>query len=208
MVNKLVTQGAEVLNDRTGFIHVSGHPARGELKRMYEWVRPKIAVPVHGEARHIHEHAKFARELGVPIAIEPTNGVVINLTAETPSIVGLVEWGYLALDGTTFIDSNSGVIRTRRKIRDDGFVIVSVVMDKKGQLAGTPMISAPGCLDEKDDTELLATLRDEVKEAVAKAARGGSKGRQLDESIRGAVRKLIRDELGKKPVLDVHIHSM
>lgn len=208
MVNKLITQGAEVMNDRTGFIHVSGHPARGELKRMYEWVRPKIAVPVHGEARHIHEHAKFARDLGVPIAIEPSNGVVINLTAEVPSIVGLVEWGYLALDGNTFIDSNSAVIRTRRKIRDDGFVIISVVMDKKGQLAGAPMISAPGCLDEKEDTELLNALRDEVKEAVAKTARGGGKGRMLDESIRGAVRKLIRDELGKKPVLDVHVHSM
>ena len=208
MANKLVTMGAEVMNDRTGFIHVSGHPARGELKRMYEWVRPKISVPVHGEARHIHEHALFARELGVPIAIEPTNGVVINLTAAKPGIVGMVEWGYLALDGSTFIDSNSGVIRTRRKIRDDGFVIASIVMDKKGQLALPPMISAPGCLDDNDDKELLETLRDEVAEAVAKATRGGNKGRQLDESVRGVIRKLIRDELGKKPVLDVHIHSM
>jgi ribonuclease J len=208
MANKLVTMGAEVMNDRTGFIHVSGHPARGELKRMYEWVRPKISVPVHGEARHIHEHALFARELGVPIAIEPTNGVVINLTAAKPGIVGMVEWGYLALDGSTFIDSNSGVIRTRRKIRDDGFVIASIVMDKKGQLALPPMISAPGCLDDNDDKELLETLRDEVAEAVAKATRGGNKGRQLDESVRGVIRKVIRDELGKKPVLDVHIHSM
>lgn len=208
MANKLVTMGAEVMNDRTGFIHVSGHPARGELKRMYEWVRPKISVPVHGEARHIHEHALFARELGVPIAIEPTNGVVINLTAAKPGIVGMVEWGYLALDGSTFIDSNSGVIRTRRKIRDDGFVIASIVMDKKGQLALPPMISAPGCLDDNDDKELLETLRDEVAEAVAKATRGGNKGRQLDESVRGVIRKVIRDELGKKPVLDVHIHNM
>lgn len=207
MVNKLVSQGAEVINDRTGFIHVSGHPCRGELERMYRWVRPKIAVPVHGEARHIHEHAKFALELQVPVAIEPTNGVVINLSASTPAIVGKVGWGYLALDGTSFIDSNSGVIRTRRKIRDDGYIIASVVMNKKGELVGAPMISAPGCLDDKDDKDLIATLRDEVAEAVAKASRGG-KGRQLDESIRAALRKLIRDELGKKPVLDVHIHSM
>lgn len=175
---------------------------------MYQWVRPKIAVPVHGEARHIHEHAHFARELGVGIAIEPTNGVVINLSAEKPGIVGRVEWGYLALDGNTFIDSNSSVIRTRRKIRDDGCIVVSVVMDKKGQLACPPLISAPGCLDDNDDEELLTALRDEVFEAIAKATRGGSKGRMLDESIRGAIRKMIRDELGKKPVLDVHIHSM
>ncbi len=208
MANKLVSMGAEVMNDRTGFIHVSGHPCRGELQRMYEWVRPKISVPVHGEARHIHEHALFAKSLGVPTAIEPTNGVVVNLTAEHPGIVGMVEWGYLALDGTSFIDSNSGVIRTRRKIRDDGFVIVSVVMDKKGQLAAPPMISAPGCLDSIEDKDLIAVMREEVSEVVRKAGRGGSKGRQLDESIRGVIRKIVREELGKKPVLDVHIHSM
>ena len=208
IVNKLVTMGAEVINDRTGFIHVSGHPCRGELERMYALVRPKIAVPVHGEARHIHEHARFAREQQVPITIEPTNGVVINLTAPTPGIIGKVEWGYLALDGTSFIDSNSSVIRTRRKIRDDGFLVVSLVLGKKGDLAMPPMISAPGCLDDIEDKELIDSMKADITEAVAKAHRGGNKGRQLDESIRGVVRKIIRDELGKKPVLDVHIHSM
>lgn len=207
MVNKLVALGAEVMNDRTGFIHVSGHPARGELERMYQLVRPQIAVPVHGEARHIHEHAKFARELQVPVAIEPSNGIVINLTAQNPGPVGRVEWGYLALDGTSLIDSNSSIIRMRRKLRDDGFIAISVVLNKKGELAGIPLISAPGCLDAEEDKALINELREEVAEAVKKGGRGG-KGKQLDEIIRGAARKLIRDELGKKPVLDVHIHSL
>lgn len=208
MVNKLVTMGVEVINDRIGFIHVSGHPARGELERMYQLVRPKIAVPVHGEAHHIHEHANFARELQVPVAIEPSNGVVVNLSATHPGIIGKVTWGYIALDGTSLIDSNSAVIRTRRKIRDDGFVIVSVVLGKKGELAAAPMISAPGCLDDAEDKELLAEMREEIAQVVAKSLRGGSKGRQMDESIRACLRKLIRDALGKKPVLDVHIHSL
>jgi ribonuclease J len=206
-INKLVGQGVEVINDRTGFIHVSGHPCRGELERMYQLVRPQISVPVHGEARHIHEHAKFARELQVPIAIEPTNGVVINLTAKTPGIIGHVTWGYLALDGTSLIDSNSSIIRTRRKLRDDGFVVVSLTINKKGDLAGSPMISAPGCLDDIEDKELLNALRNEVAETVVKNGRSG-KGKLLDESIRNAIRKLIRDELGKKPVLAVHIHQL
>lgn len=206
MVNKLVAQGCEVMNDRTGFIHVSGHPAREELRRMYQLVRPRIAVPVHGEARHIHEHANFARELQVPMAIEPKNGVVINLTAEKPGIIGMVDWGYLALDGTSLIDSNSSIIRTRRKLRDDGFMVVSIAIGKKGELVGVPMISAPGCLDDDEDQELFTLLREEVAEAVAKNSR--SKGRQLDETIRAALRKVIRDELGKKPVLSVHIHQM
>jgi ribonuclease J len=200
--------GVEVMNDRTGFIHVSGHPARGELQRMYELVRPKIAVPVHGEARHIHEHAHFARELGIPIAIEPSNGAVVNLSAAHPSVIGKVEWGYIALDGTSLIDSNSAVIRTRRKIRDDGYVIVSLVLDKKGVLVGAPKISAPGCMDDVEDKELIADMRDDITEVIAKASRGGGKGKMMDESIRGVIRKLVRDELGKKPVLDVHIHSM
>ncbi len=208
IVNKLVGMGVEVINDRTGFIHVSGHPARDELERMYQLVRPRIAVPVHGEARHIHEHARFARELNVPIAIEPSNGVVINLSAAQPGVIGRVEWGYLALDGTSLIDSNSSVIRTRRKIRDDGFILASLVLNKKGELVGNPCIAAPGCLDAVEDKELIAALCDEIAEVVAKAARGGSKGRMLEDGIRNAIRKLIRDELGKKPVLDVHIHGV
>ena len=208
IANKLVNMGVEVINDRTGFIHVSGHPCRGELQRMYQLVRPQIAVPVHGEARHIHEHANFALELQVPVAIEPSNGVVVNLTAEKPGIVGRVEWGYLALDGTSLIDSNSTVIRTRRKIRDDGFIAASVVLGKKGELVGKVQISAPGCLDEVEDKELLSLMRADIAEVITKAARGGNKGKQLDESIRGAIRKIMRDELGKKPVLDVHIHSI
>lgn len=206
IINRLVGLGIEVMNDRTGIIHVSGHPCRGELMRMYQMVRPKIAVPVHGEARHIHAHAAFARELQVPVTVEPTNGVVIQLTGQ-PGIVGRVESGYLALDGTSLIPSDSGVIRTRRKLRDDGNITISLVMDKKGNLAGQPMISAPGCMDEGDDKELLIALREEVAEVVAKGARA-AKGKLLEESIRMAVRKFTRDELGKKPVLNIHIHGL
>jgi ribonuclease J len=208
IVNKLITMGMEVINDRTGFIHVSGHPCRGELERMYQLVRPRIAVPVHGEARHIHEHANFARELQVPVTIEPTNGAIINLTAETPGIVGHATWGYIALDGHSMIDSNSSVIRTRRKIRDDGFIVASILLGKSGALVGAPIISAPGCLDSIEDKAIIEVMQDEITEVVAKAKRGGSKGKMLDESIRNAMRKVIREELGKKPVLDVHIHHV
>ncbi len=204
MVNKLVVQGMEIVNDYTGHVHVSGHPARGELERMYKLVRPRIAVPVHGEARHIHEHALFAKSLGVPTAIEPTNGIVINLTAQTPSIVGAVESGYLALDGTSLIDSNCGVIRTRRKIRDDGYIIASMAFAKNGTLAGEIKISAPGILDATDDKDLIADLIAEIAHVVKKPA----KGKAMDETIRNVMRKVIRDELGKKPVLDVHIHQV
>ena len=209
IVNKLVTMGMEIIKDHEGFIHVSGHPARGELERMYQLVRPRIAVPVHGEARHIHEHALFAKELGVPTSIEPYNGVVINLTAATPGIIGKVESGYLALDGSSLIDTNSSVIRTRRKIRDDGFMLASISLRKNGELASPVMISAPGCMDNQEDKELIEEIRDEITAIITRPSKGnGGKGKALDEAIRNVMRRIAREELGKKPVLDVHIHQV
>lgn len=201
--NRLVGMGVEVINDSMGFVHVSGHPARMELERMYQLVRPKISVPVHGEARHIHEHAKLAKTLQIPVTVEPHNGVVVTLSGKEPGVIGSVHSGYLAFDGSTLIDSHSPVLRMRRKLRDDGFCLVSLVLKKNGDLAAPPKISAPGCLDDTQDKELIATIAETVTEVVEKSRKGG-KG--LEESVRNAIRKIIRDELGKKPVLDVHIY--
>lgn len=203
--NKLTELGVEVVNSDTSFVHVSGHPARMELERMYQLVRPKIAVPVHGEARHIHEHAKLAKSLQVPHTIEPRNGSIICLSGDHPGEVGRAEVGYIAMDGNSFLDTNSPVIRARRKIRDDGFCIASVVLKKNGDLASDPRISAPGCLDEMEDKEMIDNLNEQIAEVVEKG-RSGKKG--LEESIRSVMRKVIRDELGKKPVLSVHIHQL
>lgn len=205
--NRLTEMGVDIIDHRMGLVHVSGHPARMELERMYQLVRPKIAVPVHGEARHIHEHAKLARQLQIPQAIEPFNGAVVVLSGEHPGIIGRETSGYIAMDGTSMIDSNSPVIRTRRKIRDDGFCIASLAMTKKGELSGNPKIAAPGCLDANDDKELIAAISEAVREVVERG-RWGGKQSVMEEAIRNAMRKIIREELGKKPVLDVHVHSM
>ena len=207
MHNRIVELGVEVINHHNGFVHVSGHPARLELERMYQLVRPKIAIPTHGEARHIREHAKFARDLQVPTAIEAQNGSIVRLTGAHPGVIGKEFSGYLALDGSSFIPSDSSVIRTRRKIRDDGFIAVSVVLKKSMELACRPKISAPGSLDPAEDRELMNALVDAVAEVVE---RGRWSGRlsQLEEAIRQQLRKFTRDELGKKPVLDVHLHQL
>lgn len=205
--NRLVEQGLEVINHHHGLVHVSGHPGRGELERMYQLVRPQIAIPTHGEARHIHEHAKFARALQVPKTIEMENGMVAVLSGDTPGTIGKEYSGYLALDGNSFIPSDSPVIRTRRKIRDDGFMVVSVALRKNLELAGRPKLSAPGCLDSESDRELLNAIADDIETVVDRGKWQGKLG-QLEEAIRQAMRKAIRDELGKKPVLDVHIHQI
>lgn len=205
--NKLIRSGAEIIGADDYMIHVSGHPCRGELKSMYQWVRPKISVPVHGEWRHIHEHAKLAKELQVPEAVEPENGVVIALEEGNARIVGNVTSGYVAMDGKTMIDADSIIIRTRRKLRDDGCCVVSVVLDKKGHVKATPIISAPGCLDPQHDKDLISVMADDIADAIEKQS-GAGKPKGLEERIRAVLRRHFRNEIGKKPVLDIHIHTL
>lgn len=207
IMNRLTALGIEIITHHQALVHVSGHPARDELERMYQLVRPQIAVPVHGEARHIREHAKLAKQLQVPRAIEPENGSIVLLSGDNPGIIGREASGYIAMDGLSMIDSQSPIIRTRRKIRDDGYMIASLALNKKLELAAPPRISAPGCLDEGEDKALIATLAEGIEEVVARGRWSGKMG-PLQEAVRNFMRKTIREELGKKPVLDVHVHQV
>lgn len=207
MQNKLTELGLEIISDHDVSIHVSGHPCRDELARMYALVRPKISVPVHGEARHIHEHAKFAKELQVPEAVEATNGAVILLKEGEASIVGHVDWGYVALDGSVLTDVNSPIFSTRRKIRDDGCVLASLVVNKQGQVVSKPMIHGPGVLDPKEDGDIIEMMAKEMAEETESVLKRG-KPTALDDRLRSILRRHIRDELGKKPVLQIQLHTV
>lgn len=204
MQNALVDRGIELVTDRHYPIHVSGHPARAELQKMYELTRPQIAVPVHGEWRHLHEHATFAKGLGVPHAVEPRNGCVIHLDAEHPRIIGTVESGYIAVDGNSLIPSDSPVIKTRRRLRDEGMVMVSLALSRDGNLEGTPRVSAPGALDPVEDSDIIDACAEEVEEALS-AMRPGTAEDKIIETTRAALRRILKTELGKKPIIEVHI---
>lgn len=201
--NRLIQNGIEVITDKDYFIHVSGHPAREELKRMYGMVRPQIAVPTHGEPRHLHEHAKLARSLGVAETVEAYNGAVVLLEQGEAGVIGKVQAGYVAIDGASMIPTDGEVIRTRRKLRDDGAVFASIVLGKNGQPEAVKL-SAPGVLDMKDDKELIAEWASEVEHALD-TAKPRSGDDQIKEQVRLALRKLIKQELDKKPVIEVHV---
>jgi len=202
--NALTQRGMEIITSKRHHVHVSGHPARGELTRMYQLVRPKIAIPTHGEPRHIHEHAKLARSLQVPETVEAKNGSVILLAEGRALEVGTVPSGYVAVDGNSLIPITSSIIKTRRKIRDDGCTIVFVVLSKDNELLSPPRICAPGCMDANDDKDLLIALREEITAALERAKPKDTVDR-LSESIRTAMRQFFRAELGKKPVIEVHV---
>jgi ribonuclease J len=201
MLNLLTLQGVEVITEKEAHIHVSGHPYRNELKEMYEYIKPQIAIPVHGEARHIHEHAKLAKSLGVPEAFEIKNGDVLKLAPGKHEKIAMVEAGKLAIDAFAFLAGDSIIMRSRRKLKIAGVVLVSVVMNNKGICLAPPRISAPGLLDPEQDGELYAELSEEVSFAVDKKR----DLRDAEEAARKAVRRIIRDELDKNPIIEVHI---
>ena len=200
--NALALKGVIMVTERQAHVHVSGHPGRPELARMYEWIRPQIILPVHGEMRHLTEHARFAQSLGIPRGIVQANGEIIRLAPNGPEKIGHERVGRLILDGDVILPSNGTTMNERRRISAHGTIAVAVALDPKGRLRGTPAISLQGIPVEDDRDNFLAEARD----AAAKAVDGGGRDEaKLRESVRLGVRRRALAWTGKKPVVDVSI---
>lgn len=204
--NKLASMGVDIITARDEFVHVSGHPARDELIQMYQWIRPKIAVPVHGEARHLIAHAELARECQVPEPVGVRNGYAVRLAPGKATVVDEVRHGRIAVDGTRLVPMGSSAISDRRKLSHDGSAVVTLVVDGDGFPKGRPMVAINGVYDNAAEPEIAY----EVEDAVMIAAEDLPKARarddvQLREAARLAVRRSIRAICGKKPRIDVHL---
>ena len=204
--NALARGGIEVITDHDHDIHVSGHPGRDELIQMYQWVRPQVAVPVHGEARHLMAHAEIAKECQVPQQVIGHNGAVIRLAPGEAGIVGEVESGRLLYDGGRLLSQDSPVIKGRQKLMFNGAVAVTLVMDERGQLDGAPEISTVGLYEAEEEREDLAAVELAVEDAVGRLTRRDRRDdAAVEEAARLAVRRTINRMLGKKPMTMVHV---
>lgn len=191
--NELAARGVSVLTERDHFVHVSGHPARDELAQMYAWLKPKLAIPVHGELRHMSAHARLARELQVPNAIVALNGQMVRLAPGTAEIIDEAPAGRLHLDGNVLVHEDESFARSRRALSYAGFIGVTLVIDRKGRVAADPALHMEG---------IPETVMESVAEAVSKAL-SGKRGEDLKEQVRVAARRAARDVWGKKPVVRV-----
>jgi len=205
--NAFARKAVEVITDREEDIHVSGHPARDELAAMYQMVRPKIAVPVHGEAQHIREHVALAKSCQVPEAIEAANGAVIRLAPGNAEIVSQVPVGRLGLDGRTLIRLDGDTLRHRHRMSFNGLIMVSLVVDRDGILLGAPKVSLEGLLDGEAEAEAATRqIADEVTGALEAAP---VSRRALDEDVaetaRLAARRWFHKAHLKKPVTKVQV---
>ena len=202
----LVKLGCQVITTGEAFVHVSGHPAREELATMYGWVRPRIAVPVHGEHRHMQAHANLALECQVPEAVVSENGQIVRLAPGRAEIVGEVQSGRLALDGTMLVPLSGELMRERHRLAFSGTIVATVVVDQNGHLVADPQISAPGLVEPDEGTELLADLQDAIRDAVEDADKPTRRDDgALKEALRRAVRRTAHGALGKKPLTDIHV---
>jgi ribonuclease J len=206
MQNQLMRLGVKVVTDRDAPIHVSGHPCRDELSAMYQWIRPRIAIPVHGEHLHMTAHASLARDCQVPFQIVPENGQIIRLDLPGgPQVVDHVQSGRWAVDGGRLLPVDGAVVRGRAKLLWNGAVVATVVVDRKGRLMADPQVSAPGLIDPDDPGDELADdLIEAVRGAVARVPDKAPEG-EIAEAARRAVRKLVNQRLGKKPVAQIHV---
>jgi ribonuclease J len=202
--NALTARGVEVITDHDADIHVSGHPARDELVRVYQWIRPKIALPVHGEVRHMIEHAALARACQVPETIVAPNGTLVRLAPGPAEIIDHVPAGRLARDGDGVVPVDGASLRERRKLLWNGAAAASLVIDRSGRAVAAPKVSLRGIDDEGG--ELTNAIVSGLREMLAdlSASERGDDDR-IEEAARQAVRRVVRAHLGKKPLTDVHI---
>jgi ribonuclease J len=207
VINGLVTQGIEVITDRTHLVHVSGHPRRDELRDMIGWVRPQILIPAHGEALHLAEHAELARRAGVPHVLVCGNGDLIRLAPGAPEIIDEVPSGRLYKDGSLLVNAEARTIAARRRLSFAGIISIALALSDKGELVADPEVELIG-LPETDAAG--ASMTEIARDAVEDAFEALPKPRRRDpdavaEAVRRAVRGAIAERWNKKPICHVHV---
>ena len=205
--NQLARQGVDVITEDDDFVHVSGHPARDELRALYGLVRPPLLVPIHGETRHLAEHLNYAQDCGIPDAVMAENGSILRLHPGPAEIVDEAPWGRQAVDGRRLIPVDGGVMRARRRMGFGGVAVATVVLKKNGELHEEPRLSVPGLVDDEgDDREIRDTAVAAIAEAVDALS---SSARRSDDEVTGAtvraIRAVFRSSLGRRPLAEVHV---
>ena len=201
--DNLVRRGVKLMTDADHMIHVSGHPARDELRKLYKLVRPRFSVPVHGEWRHLSAHAALAQEAGVtPVLLE--DGDILSLAPGTPEVVDSAPVGRLVLDGNRLVPLQGSVMGARRRMLFNGVVIASLAVDETGRLRGVPKISAPGLFDPDDpETQRIAAeFSASIADLPAPLRRDDA---TLLDAAKAALRRALGRRLQKRPLVDVHL---
>ena len=208
LMNALADRGVKLVTEPRNEIHVSGHPCRDELKRMYQWARPKIAIPVHGERRHILEHQRFAKSMQTPFAMAPRNGDLIRLAPGDPAVIDEVPSGRLYDEGHALTPDGGFGMRERKKLAYSGVITVAVAVTDKGAVRDGPVVSARGLsgVDGGAPDEELVEIENAVDTLLDKLSRNDlSDDEALEREIYRRARRAAEAQFGRRPIVDVVI---
>ncbi|WP_253299909.1 ribonuclease J [Wolbachia endosymbiont of Chironomus riparius] len=199
--NSFIDMGVDVVTEDTEHVHVSGHPVKEELKEMYSLIKPKIAIPVHGEYIHTHEHVKFAKECGIAKAIMVKPGHIINL--QNGEKIHSIDVKYFGIDGKLLRNPESNVIKMRKRMRDSGVIIVTAVVNKKNKLLIKPKIYAPGVFELLEDKFIIQKIIEKVELAF-----NLQQTKKIKNKIESSISILLKEYLLKKPIVEVQIEQV
>ncbi len=204
--NQLVREGIEVISEETEFVHVSGHPNREDLKDMYNWVKPKAVIPVHGEHRHMIEHINFAKEMQVPYPIQVENGDIVKIyPGAKPEVYDKAPSGRLYVDGNIPVEEDSKSIKERKNLSSNGYLEVTILVTPKGNIHKQPILSFKG-LPIIDNEQFISGLEEEIESIANTFSLNNIKQKEnLIGALKIGCRKYTKEKTGKKPFTNINI---
>jgi len=205
--NQLVKNGIDVVSEDNEFVHVSGHPNREDLKDMYNWVKPRSVIPVHGEHRHMFEHINFAREMQVPYPVSVENGDIVQLyPGESPKIIDKAPSGRIYVDGNISVGEESQSIKDRKILSYNGYLEITIIINDIGSVIKKPIISFRGIPSNGEDSNFNFDLEDKIREICKTFSLKNSHQEQnLIEALKTNCRKTVKEKTGKRPYTNVNI---
>ncbi len=204
--NLIVKNDIEIITEENAFVHVSGHPNRDDLKDMYNWVKPKCIIPVHGEHRHMKEHVTFAKEMQVPKTLLIENGDIIKiLPGNEPKIIDKAPSGRLYLDGNLGVDSESQSIKERKNLSINGYLEITLIVSNNGKIK-KPVISFKGIPENNEIDNFIFDIEDEIfKTCKTFSLESRNQEKNLIDTIKQNCRRIVKDKTGKKPITNINI---
>ncbi len=204
--NQLIKNQIDVISEETDFVHVSGHPNREDLRDMYDWVKPKSVIPVHGEHRHMAEHISFAKEMQVPYPVQVENGDIVRLfPGQKPEVFDKAPVGRLYVDGIISVNEDSQSIRERKNLANNGYLEVTILINGKGKLFKKPLLSFKG-LPIEEAQDFFYDLEDEIENISRTFSLNNKKQESnLIEALKISCRKIVKEKTGKKPYTNINL---
>ena len=204
--NQLVREGIEVISEDSEFIHVSGHPNREDLKDMYDWIKPKSVIPVHGEHRHMIEHINFAKEMQVPYPVRVENGDIVKIyPGEKPEVYDKAPSGRLYVDGSISVEEDAQSIKERKNLSSNGLIEATLIITANGNIHNKPLLTFRGLpIYEKD--EFTFNLEEKIEKTAKTFSLNNKKQESnLIDALKITCRKYTKEKIGKKPYTNINL---